>query len=334
MNQPKLSTDLTFENFCVGQSNFNAFEAAGDLIQSETASNILFLFGPTGSGKTHLLQAVGNHCQSLRLRLLTGEDFISQCIECLKLDSLTEFIESFYRNCDLVLIDDIHIVRNGQAVQDALFAVLTAIRKNGKRAIFTSDRMPSEIQGLESRLKESLSQAECVEIFPADAELKKQVLEQKNLKMGLGLLPDQIDWLTDHSEGSLRTLIGYLNKIDMFIQITKTCPGFEELKKLTGLGGARAPKYTTEQIMARVAREFQIKTLDLKNKSRSKEKIEARAVAMYLMRKHTQKSLMDIGHAFGGRDHTTVLAAIRSFESKIQKCEETSMLVERLEKTF
>lgn len=332
--QTFLLPDLTFQNFCVGHSNRMAFEACSQVVKDNARSKILFLFGPTGSGKTHLLQAVGNAAKNMRLRLLTGENFITQCIESLKLDTVHDFIESFYRNCDLVLIDDIHIVRNGQAVQEALFAVLSAIRSSGKKAIFTSDRMPTEIEGLPKRLQESLSQAEMVELFPANAELKKQILEQRNVKMALGLLPDQIDWLAENCEGSLRSLIGHLNKIDMFIQISKTCPNFAELKRLTGLGGIRSPKYTTEQIMARVAREFQVKTLDLKNKSRSKEKIEARSMAMFLMRKHTQKSLMDIGQAFGGRDHTTVLAAIRGFEQKLKVSPNTANVVEKIEKTF
>ncbi|WP_339080699.1 chromosomal replication initiator protein DnaA [Pseudomonas sp. TMP9] len=311
-----LNRTFTFDNFVEGKSNQLARAAAWQVADNpKHGYNPLFLYGGVGLGKTHLMHAVGNHLlaknPNAKVVYLHSERFVADMVKALQLNAINEF-KRFYRSVDALLIDDIQFFAKKERSQEEFFHTFNALLEGGQQVILTSDRYPKEIEGLEERLKSRFGWGLTVGVEPPELETRVAILMKKADQAKVDLPHDAAFFIAQRIRSNVRELEGALKRViahshfmgrDITIELIR-----ESLKDLLAL---QDKLVSIDNIQRTVAEYYKIKISDLLSKRRSRSVARPRQVAMALSKELTNHSLPEIGDAFGGRDHTTVLHACR-----------------------
>lgn len=311
-----LNRTFTFDNFVEGKSNQLARAAAWQVADNpKHGYNPLFLYGGVGLGKTHLMHAVGNHLlqknPNAKVVYLHSERFVADMVKALQLNAINEF-KRFYRSVDALLIDDIQFFAKKERSQEEFFHTFNALLEGGQQVILTSDRYPKEIEGLEERLKSRFGWGLTVAVEPPELETRVAILMKKADQAKIELPHDAAFFIAQRIRSNVRELEGALKRViahshfmgrDITIELIR-----ESLKDLLAL---QDKLVSIDNIQRTVAEYYKIKISDLLSKRRSRSVARPRQVAMALSKELTNHSLPEIGDAFGGRDHTTVLHACR-----------------------
>ena len=315
-NTPGLVQNFTFNTFVEGKSNHMALAAAKQVAANPKGDyNPLFIYGGVGLGKTHLMHAVGNEIlrnePGKRIVYVHSEKFVSDMVKALQLGAMNEF-KSFYRNADALLIDDIQFFAGKEQSQEEFFHTFNALLDRNNQMILTCDKYPKEIDGLEERLKSRLGWGLPVIIDPPELETRAAVLLQKASSMGVEMPNDCAIYIAQRIRSNIRELEGALKRVVANARFTNQQIDLALVKDaLKDLFVISAKMVSIENIQKTVAEYYNIKLSDLLSKRRSRSITRPRQLAMALTKELTRHSLPEIGEAFNGRDHTTVLHACK-----------------------
>ncbi|MCW2257013.1 chromosomal replication initiator protein [Providencia alcalifaciens] len=309
----------TFDNFVEGKSNQLARAAARQVAENPGgAYNPLFLYGGTGLGKTHLLHAVGNsiiqHKADARVVYMHSERFVQDMVKALQNNAIEEF-KRYYRSVDALLIDDIQFFANKERSQEEFFHTFNALLEGNQQIILTSDRYPKEINGVEDRLKSRFGWGLTVAIEPPELETRVAILMKKADENEIQLPGEVAFFIAKRLRSNVRELEGALNRVIANANFTGRAITIDFVREaLRDLLALQEKLVTIDNIQKTVAEYYKIKIADLLSKRRSRSVARPRQMAMALAKELTNHSLPEIGDAFGGRDHTTVLHACRKIE--------------------
>ena len=332
-----LNPDYTFSTFVVGRNTEFVHAASYYIAQNPAADgyNPLFVMGPTGMGKTHLMNAIGNHIKysmpNWRIAYISAERFMNECISSIRRNEMDKFRTRYRERCDLLLVDDIQILGKSEAVQEEFFNTLNHFFERKRQIVVASDRMPKEIHGLADRIRTRLEGGLIADIQMPDIETRVAILRYKSEKRGIFLTEESVQYIARISKRSIRELEGNLNKIKMYTELRGIETSLPVIKTILGAHDDHI-QLTIEEVQKMVAQHFKLRVADLKSSSRFKPIVTARQVAMFLIKRHMDKSLQDIGRAFGGRDHTTVINALRKVENQQLKNPELKSDLNELER--
>ena len=335
----KLNPVLTFDNFVTGKANQLARAAAIQVADNPGISyNPLFLYGGVGLGKTHLIHAIGNQLlmdkSGARIRYIHAEQYVSDVVKAYQRKAFDDF-KRYYHSLDLLLIDDIQFFSGKSRTQEEFFYAFEALVANKAQVIITSDTYPKEISGIDDRLISRFDSGLTVAIEPPELEMRVAILMRKAASEGVSLSEDVAFFVAKHLRSNVRELEGALRKIlayskfhgrEISIELTK-----EALKDLLTVQNRQI---SVENIQKTVADFYNIKVADMYSKKRPANIARPRQIAMYLAKELTQKSLPEIGELFGGRDHTTVLHAVRKIADERSKDAQLNHELHVLEQTL
>ena len=309
----------TFERFVEGKSNQLALAAAQQVAEHPGLSyNPLFLYGGVGLGKTHLMHAVGNAMRrrnpEAKIVYLHSERFVADMVKALQLNAINDF-KRFYRSVDALLIDDIQFFANKDRSQEEFFHTFNALLEGGQQMILTCDRYPKEIEGVEERLKSRFGWGLTVAVEPPDLETRVAILMKKAEQSHISLAPDAAFFIAERIRSNVRELEGALKRVIASANFTGRPFDIDLIKdSLKDLLALQDKQVTLDNIKRKVAEYYKIKVADLMSKRRNRSVARPRQVAMAMAKELTHHSLPEIGDAFGGRDHTTVLHACRKIK--------------------
>ncbi|MCA3210948.1 MAG: chromosomal replication initiator protein DnaA [Burkholderiales bacterium] len=312
----RLNAALTFDSFVTGKANQLARAAAMQVAENPGGSyNPLFLYGGVGLGKTHLVHAVGNAILTrkpdARVRYIHAEQYVSDVVRAYQRKAFDDF-KRYYHSLDLLLIDDIQFFGGKSRTQEEFFYAFEALVAGRKQIIITSDTYPKELKDIEDRLVSRFASGLTVAIEPPELEMRVAILLKKAESEGAQLGEDVAFFIAKNLRSNVRELEGALRKVLAFAQFHARTINTELAREaLKDLLGASTGQVTVELIQKTVADHYKIKVADMYSKRRPNNIAMPRQVAMYLAKELTQKSLPEIGELFGGRDHTTVLHAVR-----------------------
>ena len=313
-----------FEGFVVGSSNQFAHAAALAVSQSPAKTyNPLFIYGGVGLGKTHLMQAIGQQTidrrKTHKVMYLSSERFINEFIDAIQHNMLVR-VRKLYRQTDILLIDDIHFLAGKERSQEEFFHTFNALFDGRKQIVLSSDRPASEIANLEQRLVSRFEWGLTTELQPPDTETRMAILRKKAEVFDIKIAQDLLDFLAQRLRTNIRRLEGALMRVASYQSLSGREISRETLEELLRdiLREEARKTVTIDQIQKRVAEHFDVRLADMTSKRRPANIAFPRQVAMYLARRHTKASLHEIGEAFGGRDHGTVLHACRSVSVRMK----------------
>ncbi|MGM0481039.1 MAG: chromosomal replication initiator protein DnaA [Pseudomonadota bacterium] len=321
--ESNIHPEYTFDNFVEGKSNQLARAAAIQVAENPGGVyNPLFVYGGTGLGKTHLLHAVGNgimaHKKDAKVFYIRAERFVQDMVNSIRNSSTTEF-KRYYRSVDALLIDDIHFFANKKGSQEEFFHTFNALLEGNQQIIMTSDLYPKEIDGVEDRLKSRFGWGLTIAIEPPELETRVAILIRKAEERGLRMPHEVAFFIAKRLRSNVRELEGALNRVVANVSLTGKAITIDFVREaLRDLIAAQEKLVTIDNIQKTVAEYYNIKLADIMSKRRSRSVARPRQLAMALAKELTNHSLPEIGDAFGGRDHTTVLHACR----QIQKLKE------------
>ncbi|MDR1433212.1 MAG: chromosomal replication initiator protein DnaA [Puniceicoccales bacterium] len=333
-----LNKQNIFENFVVGSGNQMAHAACIAVANMPgRAYNPLFIYGDTGLGKTHLMQAVAHSVlgksRKTNVVYTSTERFTNEFISELQKNNLAAFRKK-YRHVDILLIDDVHFLSGKERIQEEFFHTFNELFEAQKQIILSSDRPASEIARLESRLISRFQWGLVADIQAPDLETRIAILDKKAAAMGLELPRDVIDRLANKVSRNVRKLEGALNRIASYVSITKTPINSELVEHVLHdlFSEEQAAEITVESIQQKVCAHFKLSANDMTGKKRPANIAFPRQIAMYLSRLMTSRSLADIGEKFGGRDHGTVIHACKTVENTVEHDVALKRTLENLQK--
>ena len=337
------STDLnlnrkyTFEEFVAGSSNQFAYAAAMAVANNPaTTYNPLFIYGGVGLGKTHLVNAIGNailkKSPQMRICYYTSEKFMNELINSLRYNRMDEFRNKF-RSMDVLLIDDIQFIAGKERTQEEFFHTFNALYESHKQIIVTSDKFPKDIPGLEERLRSRFEWGLIADIQAPDVETKMAILKMKAEQNSIKLPEDVAQFLANSICNNVRELEGYLIRIGAYASLTSVPISLEMARDvLKDILIERNRELTVEEIVKKVSLHFNIKISDIKSAKRLKAVVLPRQIAMYISRQLTSSSYPEIGDRFGGKDHSTIIHAIRKIEKLMEEDFQLKSTIENLKK--
>ena len=332
---PNLNPKYTFDTFVSGTSNQFAHAAAMAVSNNPaTTYNPLFIYGGVGLGKTHLVNAIGNEIykknNNTKICYYSSEKFTNELINSLRHAKMDHFRNKF-RSIDILLIDDIQFIAGKKSTQEEFFHTFNALYESHKQIIVTSDKFPKEIPDLEERLRSRFEWGLIADIQAPDTETKQAILNMKADLNNIKVPEDVIFFLANSISNNVRELEGYLIRIGAFSSLTSTPINIEMAKKvLKDMLIENSREITIEKIQKKVADHFQIKTTELKSSKRLKSIVFPRQIAMYICRNLTSLSYPEIGSKFGGKDHSTIIHAIKKIEKMMKEDLQTKIMIERL----
>ena len=315
-----LDPSLTFAAFITGETNILGCNAAQRMAATETPQfSPLYLKAATGQGKTHLLHAIGHtylasHPRA-RIFYCSAERFMVEFVQALKQNQMMEF-KARLRSFDLLLVDDIQFIIGKASAQEELLYTIDALLAEGKRLVFAADRAPQALDGVEPRLLSRLSMGLVADIAPADIELRRKILESKLTRFAPLEVPgDVIEFLARTITRNVRELVGGLNKLIAYAQLTGQTVSLQLAEEqLTDILSANRRRITIDEIQRTVCQFYRLDRSEMSSKRRARAIVRPRQVAMYLSKVLTPRSYPEIGRKFGGRDHSTVIHAVRLIE--------------------
>jgi chromosomal replication initiator protein len=338
-DQSKINVDLTFDSFVTGKANQLARAAAIQVANNPGVSyNPLFLYGGVGLGKTHLIHAIGNQIlqdkPNAKIRYIHAEQYVRDVVTAYQRKGFDEF-KRYYHSLDLLLIDDIQFFGGKSRTQEEFFYAFEALIAAKKQIIITSDTYPKEITGMDDRLISRFDSGLTVAIEPPELEMRVAILLKKAHSEGVHLSDDVAFFVAKHLRSNVRELEGALRKILAFSRFHNKDISIDVVKEaLKDLLSVQNRQISVENIQKTVADFFNIKVADMYSKRRPANIARPRQIAMYLAKELTQKSLPEIGDLFGGRDHTTVLHAVRKITADRSKNPECNHELHVLEQTL
>ncbi|WP_298014889.1 chromosomal replication initiator protein DnaA [uncultured Castellaniella sp.] len=339
-DRSRLNLDLTFDNFVIGKANQLARAAALQVAENPGVSyNPLFLYGGVGLGKTHLIHAIGNALlaggNNPRIRYVHADQYVSDVVKAYQRRAFDDF-KRYYHSLDLLLIDDIQFFAGKNRTQEEFFYAFEAMVAQRKQIIITSDTYPKELANIDSRLISRFDSGLTVAIEPPELEMRVAILLRKAQTEGITMPEEVAFFIAKHLRSNVRELEGALRKVSAYARFhgrevltVEVCK--EALKDLLSVSNSQI---TVENIQKTVADFYKIKVADMYSKRRPANIALPRQIAMYLAKELTQKSLPEIGDLFGGRDHTTVLHAVRKITDLRGKQTELNHALHVLEQTL
>jgi chromosomal replication initiator protein len=323
----------SFETFVVGSNNQFAHAAALAVAQSPAKTyNPLFIYGGVGLGKTHLMQAIGQQVmdrkKNFKVMYLSSEKFTNEFIDAIQHNTLVKFRKR-YRQSDVLLIDDIHFLAGKERSQEEFFHTFNTLFDGRKQIVLSSDRPASEITNLEQRLVSRFEWGLTAELQPPDIETRMAILRKKAQALHVQLAQEILEFLAQRVRSNVRRLEGALMRVASFVSLSGREISRETVEQLLRdiLQEEAKKTVTIDQIQKKVAEHFDVRLADMTSKRRPANIAFPRQVAMYLARRHTKASLNEIGDAFGGRDHGTVLHACKTVCVRMQKEDQVRQLI-------
>uniref|UniRef100_UPI003B9C265E chromosomal replication initiator protein DnaA n=1 Tax=Novosphingobium sp. TaxID=1874826 RepID=UPI003B9C265E len=315
-----LDPSLTFAEFVSGSANVLAVNAAQRMAAIETPQfSPLYLKGSTGQGKTHLLHAIGHafaaNKPGARIFYCSAERFMIEFVQAMRSNEMIEF-KARLRGFDMLLVDDIQFIIGKASTQEEFLHTIDALMSAGKRLIVAADRAPQALDGVEQRLLSRLSMGLVADIQPADIELRRKILEHRLVRFGSTQVPaDVIEFLARTINRNVRELVGGLNKLIAYAQLTGQPVSLQLAEEqLTDILSANRRRITIDEIQRTVCQFYRVDRTEMASKRRARAVVRPRQVAMYLAKVLTPRSYPEIGRKFGGRDHSTVIHAVRLIE--------------------
>jgi chromosomal replication initiator protein len=330
-----LNPKFTFESFVVGACNQFAHAAAKSVATNPSRSyNPLFIYGGVGMGKTHLMHAIGRALMetygSMRIIYTSSERFMNEMIACIRTERMPQFHHR-YREADVLLVDDIQVLGNKERTQDEFFHTFNDLHDHQKQIVISSDAPPKDIPGLVERLRSRFEWGLIADIQPPDLETKMAILDKKAEVEGIKLPDDVRSFMASKTKSNVRELEGALVKLIAYSSLTGVGINLPMAQQvLKHLVHVQERRVTIDSIQKAVAERFQIKQAQLKEKSNTKRIVYPRQVAMYLVKELTSASLPEIGRAFGGKHHTTVIHSINKIEETRHTDPELNRLIHTL----
>jgi chromosomal replication initiator protein len=343
-SSPPLSQRYTFDLFVIGKSNELAAAAAHAVSQAPgRVYNPLFIYGDTGLGKTHLMQAIAHDTLSrnsqTRITYVAAEQFMNELISSIGAGTVSDFRRR-YREVDLLLIDDVHFLKGKEATQEEFFHTFNALYEGGRQIVLTSDRPPGEIPKLEDRVKSRLEWGMVADITLPDFEHRVAILKQKAQldRLELTIPDDVVHFIAEHVRSNVRELEGSIIKLlayaslkhkDITVEVAREALR-DKLRAIEGLEPDGNGKLTILTIQQAVAKEWGVTVDGLRSKTRTKTLTIPRQIAMYLARELLATQLVEIGNAFGGRDHSTVIHSIDKVQEAVTEDTQLKTRINRL----
>ena len=332
---PALDPRFTFDNFVVGKPNEFAFAAARRIAEAdEVKFNPLFLYGGVGLGKTHLMHAIAHalraRAPTRRVVYLSAEKFMYLFVRALRDRQTMPFKEQF-RSVDVLMIDDVQFISGKDSTQEEFFHTFNALVDQGRQIVLSADKSPSDLAGMEERLRSRLGWGLVADIHPTNYELRLGILQTKAQNAARPVPPKVLEFLAHKISSNVRELEGAFNRLVAHAEFVGRPITMETVSEvLADLLRAAERRVTIDDIQKKVAEHYRVKMADLLSDRRTRDIVRPRQIAMYLSKQLTSKSLPDIGRNFGDRDHTTVLHAVKKVEAMIaadsQLAEEIAML--------
>jgi len=314
-----LDLRFTFDSFVVGKPNALAHAAARRVVESMSVPfNPLFLYGGVGLGKTHLMHAIAHmmaeNWADKTVMYLSAEKFMYQFVKALRANDTMNFKEQF-RSVDVLMIDDIQFISGKESTQEEFFHTFNALVDQNKQIIISADKAPSDLTGLDERLRSRLAWGLVADIHPSTYDLRLGILQSKREKLGADVPDSVLEFLALKVTSNIRELEGALNRIVAHADVAKQVITLESTQEvLQDLLRAHDRRITIDEIQRKVAEHYNLRLSDMHSARRARNVARPRQVAMYLAKTLTARSLPEIGRKFGGRDHTTVMHAIRKVE--------------------
>ncbi|MCW5962453.1 MAG: chromosomal replication initiator protein DnaA [Bryobacterales bacterium] len=324
-----------FDNFVVGPCNQFAHAACRAVASKPAGSyNPLFLYGGTGVGKTHLMHAIGlalgRANYSPRIVYTSSERFVNDMVTCIKQERMPSF-HAHYRSADVLLIDDIHIIAGKERTQEEFFHTFNELYEHKKQIVISSDSAPKEIPGLVERLRSRFEWGLMVDMQPPDLETKMAILDKKAEAEGVPLPEDVRIYIATRTKSNVRELEGALVKVLAYSSLSQTPITLPMVKRiLSGLDEQSDRKISIDAIQKVVASRFKLQQHQLRQRSNVRSIAYPRQIAMYLAKELTGASLTEIGRAFGGKHHTTVLHSVHKISEEVQSDPEINKLIHNL----
>ena len=332
-----LNDNYNFDRFVVGACNQFA-HAASIAVAKQPAKNYnpLFIYGGSGLGKTHLLNAIGllatSTHPSLNIMYVSAEEFMNEMINSIRYDRMPKFREK-YRNISCLLIDDIHFLAGKDRTQEEFFHTFNTLHDSGKQIVVTSDKFPKDIPNLESRLRSRFEWGLIADIQPPEIETKIAIIEKKIQENKIELPNNVIHYIASHVESNIRELEGFLVRIGAYSSLTGREIDLDLVKEVLSnlVKHNKKGEVSIEEIIKVIAGKLNIKISDIKAHNKNKNIVFARQIAMYLARKLTNYSFPDIGQKIGGRDHSTVIYANNKILNNIKVDSKLKNLIQEME---
>ena len=322
----RIDPNKRFDNFITGSSNKLAYEASLKVSENISHYNPLYVYGGVGMGKTHLLNSIGLELKkSHKVMFISAERFMYQFVKSIKSNDMVKFKE-YFRNTDILLIDDIQFMNGKEAMQEEFFHTFNALLDKGSQIILSADRAPNKLSRIQERIKSRFSGGLVVDIQKPDYELRKKIVERKTEELN-NLYAEQIkiskeiqDFISTEITTSIRELVGAINRIVSFSRIYNKVPNLAETKVvLTDLLNIAENKVTIDLIQTVVCKFFKISKNEMLSSRRSRYLVRPRQTAIYLTKILTSKSLPEIGREFSNRDHTTIIHSVKTIEKLKEK---------------
>ena len=333
----RIDPNKRFDNFLTGSSNKLAYEASIKVSENISHYNPLYIYGGVGMGKTHLLNSIGLELKkNNKVMFISAERFMYQFVKSIKSNDMVKFKE-YFRNTDILLIDDIQFMNGKEAMQEEFFHTFNALLDKGSQIIVSADRAPNKLSRIQERIKSRFSGGLVVDIQKPDYELRKKIVEQKTNELSK-FYSDQIkiskeiqDYISTEITASIRELVGAINRTVSFSRIYNKTPNLAETKVvLKDLLNLSENKVTIDQIQTLVCKFFKISKNEMLSSRRSRYLVRPRQTAIYLTKILTSKSLPEIGREFSNRDHTTIIHSVKTIEKLRQNDPEMVQNINKL----
>ncbi len=322
----RIDPNKRFENFITGTSNKLAFEASLKVSETVSHYNPLYIYGGVGMGKTHLLNSIGLELKKTKkVMFISAERFMYQFVKSIKANEMVKFKE-YFRNTDILLIDDIQFMNGKEAMQEEFFHTFNALLEKGSQIIVSADRAPNKLSRIQERIKSRFSGGLVVDIQKPDFELRKKIVENKTQELN-NLYSEQLkiskeiqDFISKEITASVREIVGAINRIVSFTRVYNKVPNLAETKVvLKDLLNLSENKVTIDLIQTLVCKFFKISKNEMLSSRRSRYLVRPRQTAIYLTKILTSKSLPEIGREFSNRDHTTIIHSVKTIEKLKEK---------------
>ena len=322
----RIDPNRSFDNFITGNSNKLAYEASLKVSENISHYNPLYIYGGVGLGKTHLLNSIGLELRkNNKVMFISAERFMYQFVKSIKANDMVKFKE-YFRNTDILLIDDIQFMNGKEAMQEEFFHTFNALLDKGSQIIVSADRAPNKLSRIQERIKSRFSGGLVVDIQKPDQELRKKVIQKKTEELSI-LYAGQIkisleiqEFISKEIINSIREIVGAVNRVVSFSRIYKKVPSLAETKViLKDLLNLSENKVTIDLIQTLVCKFFKISKNEMLSSRRSRYLVRPRQTAIYLTKILTSKSLPEIGREFSNRDHTTIIHSVKTIEKLQEK---------------